>query len=138
MRVFSVGFVLDVVAARRVAAAVFALSAAGALCLLDADGPLAAVGAFLFGFTAGAEYDLLAFMVSRYFPGSSQNAVLGASLSLVNAGAVLSPLLAGGPYTASGTCTPGLMLVVPGCLLASVLVTRLGPYPARPAGPPAP
>jgi MFS family permease len=137
-----VGAVLDVAAARWVAALVFTLSAAGALCLLDGSRQLAAVGAFFFGFTAGAEYDLLAFMVSRYFRGPTQNAVLGASLSIFNAGAVLSPLLAGALFEANGSYAQGVMLVVPGCLLAAAIVTRLGPCrvpvaqdAARPAAP---
>jgi MFS family permease len=128
-----VGLVLDVVEARWVAAVVFTLSAAGALCLLDGSHELAALGAFLFGFTAGAEYDLLAFMASRYFQGPAQNAVLGASLSFFNAGAVLSPILAGGLYEANGTYAQGLAIVVPGCLLAAAIVTRLGPYRRRTA-----
>jgi MFS family permease len=137
-----VGAVLDMAAARWVAALVFTLSAAGALCLLEGSRPLAAVGAFLFGFTAGAEYDLLAFMVSRYFRGPAQNAVLGASLSIFNAGAVLSPVLAGALFEAKGSYAQGVMLVVPGCLLGAAIVSRLGPYPfaaARgAAGPAAP
>jgi predicted MFS family arabinose efflux permease len=124
-----VGFLLDVTPARWLAAIVFTSSAAGALCLLESSPASAAVGAFLFGFTAGAEYDLLAFMASRYFRGPAQNAVLGASLSLFNAGAVLSPLLAGGLYQAGGSYSRGLLLVVPGCLVAAAIVSCLGSYP---------
>jgi MFS family permease len=124
-----VGLVVDLVSARWVAAFVFALSAAGAVCLLSEGRGLETLGAFLFGFTTGAEYDLLAYMASRYFGGRQQNTVLGAGLSLFNAGAVMSPVLVGGLYEANGHYRSGLGLVIVGCLLAALFVTRVGPYP---------
>jgi MFS family permease len=125
----TVGFVVDLVAARWVAALVFVLAAGGSSCLLYNDATLAAAGAFLLGFTTGAEYDLLAFMASRYFGRREQNSVLGASLSLFNAGAVLSPILVGRMYEATGSYDNGLVIVILGCLLAAAIVTLIGPYP---------
>jgi hypothetical protein len=125
----TVGFVVDLVAARWVAALVFVLAAGGSACLLVGDRSLASAGAFLFGFTTGAEYDLLAFMASRYFGRQEQNSVLGASLSIFNAGAVLSPIIVGRMYEVTGSYQQGLIVVMLGCLLAAAIVTRIGPYP---------
>lgn len=61
------GWALDHFPAPRVAAAAFTVSALGCALLLQSDLALMSVAALAIGLTIGAELDILAYFVSRYF-----------------------------------------------------------------------
>ena len=62
-----IGWLIDRVFAPSVAAVIFVIAAGGCLLLAYGGAEHARLAAFLIGFALGAEVDLMAFMVSRYF-----------------------------------------------------------------------
>lgn len=62
-----IGWLIDRVFAPRVAAVIFAIAAGGCLMLAYGGAEQARPAAFMIGFALGAEVDLMAYLISRYF-----------------------------------------------------------------------
>jgi len=91
-----IGFLLDKFFAPRVGMVCFILSATGmALLALGAIGPAAFLAAILLGFSIGAELDLLAYLVTRYFGLSSFGMVYGVLFAAFLGGVSVGPLAFG-------------------------------------------
>jgi MFS family permease len=123
------GYVLDRFFAPRAAAGFFIASAAGiGLLLWRAAGSLTFVGAFLVGLGLGAEVDIIAFMVSRYFGLRA----FGQIYSYVFAGfalaAALGPLIMGVSFDLTGSYHASLIVFLVATLLGGMMMVRLGPY----------
>lgn len=97
------GWLLDRVFPPYVAAAVFTLTAAG--CLFFATtGPIGApVAAVLLGFAIGAEVDLIAFLLVRYFGLRSYGELYGWQYGFYVVGSAFSPVLIALMHDATGS-----------------------------------
>lgn len=123
------GYLLDRFFAPRLAAFFFFLAAAGiGALMLGTAGKVALVPAFLIGMGMGAEGDIIAYSLSRYFGlrafGTAFGYVFG---TFVLAGAV-GALLMGAGFDLTHAYTAPLAGFFVAMLLAAGLMTRLGPY----------
>jgi MFS family permease len=130
-----IGSLVDHFDARRIAMIFIFLSGAG-VSLLAADLPLWAfyAAAFLLGGTLGAETDLLAFLVSRYFGLRCFAQLFGVMFGVVMIGMAMGPLAFGAVFDATGSYHAILALGAPICFLAIILILFLRAYP-RPGTP---
>ncbi len=101
--------------------------------MLIGDAPfgftMAVLAAFLMGFAAGAETDLVAYLAGRYFGMKSYGQIYGVQYMAFGLMAALSPTLYGWVRDSTGSYDPmltaaGVMFVVGGFMLL-----LLGPYP---------
>jgi MFS family permease len=127
------GYLLDRFFAPRVAMCLFGAAACGiALLRIGAASGFVFLAVFLIGLGMGAEVDIIAYLVSRYFGLRAFGEVYGyAFASYVLAGA-LGPWLMGLGFDRSGSYGSVLVGFFLATLLAMVLMTRLGPYRFRP------
>lgn len=134
-----VGYLVDRVWAPGVAAVALALPALGCAMLWSADAswPVAALvlAVCLVGVGTGAEFDLSAYLVSRYFGLEHYGRLFGIHLGLITAGSMLAPLMYAAMYKASGNYAPMLAYSVACCVIGPLLLLTLGRMPAlRSAG----
>ena len=133
------GFCLDRFHGPYVACAFF-LSAGLGMALLAADiSPF--IGTVLCGLGIGAEVDLMAFLVSRYFGLRAFGAVYGLMFAIFSLGVGMGPFLMGLSHDLLHSYVP-MMIVFEGALALTIIVLlSLGPYrfastrdraPARP------
>jgi MFS family permease len=87
------GWALDRFPAQRVAAVAFTISALGCALLLQSNLALMSVAALAIGLTIGAELDILAYFVSRYFGLASFGRLYGLAYGCLITAAGASPLL---------------------------------------------
>lgn len=123
------GYMLDRVFAPFVALACFLLPVAG-IAMLWADGGIALslTGIFLVGFGLGAEGDLIAYLVSRYFGLKFFGRLYGCVFFMFAVGSGVGPLVMGRVYDANGSYGAALVSFC-GCLIVSALfMLFLGPY----------
>jgi MFS family permease len=130
------GFFLDRYFAGRVALAVCLGAALGiALLSTGANGNAALAGAFLVGLGMGAEVDIIAFLMSRYFGLRSLGATVGFAFAAFVIAGGLGPLVMGLAFDRTGSYRAPLIAFGAAVIVAAALVSRLGPYRF---GPPAP
>ena len=99
-----IGFLLDKFFAPRVGMICFILSAIGtAMLAFGAVGPTAFLAAIFFGFSVGAELDLLAYLITRYFGVNSFGLVYGILFAAFLGGISLGPLVFGRLYDFYGS-----------------------------------
>jgi MFS family permease len=91
-------------------------------------GKLALAGAFLVGLGMGAEVDILAFLMSRYFGLRSLGATVGFAFAAFVIAGGLGPLVMGFAFDRTGSYRVPLAALGAAAIVAAVLVTRLGPY----------
>lgn len=123
------GYLLDLFFAPRVAALLFGSTAFGIGLLWMADGTtIMFAGACLTGLGLGAEVDIIAYLTSRYFGlGSFGKLYSFAFGAFVLAGA-MGPLAMGAGFDLTASYRAPLAAFCIAALVASVLMTRLGPY----------
>jgi MFS family permease len=117
------------------AVAVVILASPGISCFLLAQTTLSAPGAMLsivlIGFAVGVEYDLVAFLVARYFGMRSYTAIYGVLYVFFSIGAGIGPLLFGWCFDRTGSYRL-ILDVAFGVLIASGLsLLALGRYRYR-------
>jgi MFS family permease len=123
------GYLLDHFFASSVAVGFFCGAALGFLLLWSGvTGPLAFGAAFLVGLGMGAEGDIIAYLVSRYFGLRSFGEIYGYAFGAFTLGGVFGPLLMGKGFDATGSYSMMLGVFVITTLLAVALMTQLGPY----------
>ncbi len=123
------GFLLDRLPANWVAMVLFSLAAAGmALLWTGLAGTPAFVAAFLVGMGLGAEGDIMAYMVSRYFGVRSFGEIYGLCLTIYTVGAIIGPMVMaiGFDNTRSYHVVLGPFFVA--ALIAAMLIRQLSPY----------
>jgi MFS family permease len=123
------GYFLDRYFGGRVAL-VICLGAALGIALLwtGSTGGLALIGAFLVGLGMGAEVDIIAFLMSRYFGLRSLGATVGFAFGAFVVAGGLGPLVMGFAFDRTGSYRVPLAGFCAAAIAAAALVTRLGPY----------
>ncbi|MEW6297507.1 MAG: MFS transporter [Thermodesulfobacteriota bacterium] len=123
------GYLLDRFFAAAVAVCFFGGTAVGLLLLWgEVTGGLAFVAAFLVGLGLGAEGDIIAYLISRYFGLRAFGEIYGYAFASFTLGGVVGPLLMGIGFDSTGSYTVMLSLFVLATLIAAGLMARLGPY----------
>ncbi|HEX3364192.1 MFS transporter [Phenylobacterium sp.] len=118
------GAALDRFRASFVAAAVFAISAAGTAMLLSSSGSILCLAALAVGLTIGAELDILAFTVSRYFGLASFGRLYSLAYSVMILAGGASPLLIA-RLARSGDYTTAIVVSSVGVFLSAVAIALL-------------
>jgi MFS family permease len=123
------GHFLDRYFGPHVAMALFAIAALGmALLATGVTGGLALLSVFMVGLAFGAELDIIAYLISRYFGLRTLGAAFGVAFgSFVLAGGI-GPFLMGLAFDRTGSYRVPITGFSIASMLAAVLVGRLGPY----------
>jgi MFS family permease len=126
-----VGYFLDRTWPAGVAALALMLPTIGCALILfgGMTTPLLILGAFLIGFGAGAEFDIAAFLVSRYFGLREYGRLFGFHLGLVTAAAALAPLLVAALIAQSGNYLSTLVYSLCCFGIGGLLMLTLGTAP---------
>lgn len=126
-----VGYLVDRLWAPGVAAVALALPALGCVLfsMAGANVPLLVLATLLVGIGAGAEFDLAAYLVSRYFGLRDYGRLFGLHLGMITAGSAASPLLFGGMFKATGSYAMLLGYCTVCFAAGPVLLLTLGRYP---------
>ena len=119
-----IGFLLDKFFAPRVGMVCFLLSAMGtAFLAFGAVGPTAFIAAIFFGFSVGAELDLLAYLITRYFGISSFGMVYGILFAAFLGGVSIGPVVFGRLFDFYGSYVN--ILSICSCILVTTAVSML-------------
>jgi MFS family permease len=123
------GYLLDVFFAPRVSAALFAAVATGLGFLAVGHAiSVAFVGAFLVGLGLGAETDIMAYLVSRYFGLRSYGAIFGWIWAVFGLSGGLGAFLMGLGFDKTGSYVVPLIGFISATVMATLLILSLGPY----------
>lgn len=129
-----VGYLLDRVWAPAISAVALALPALGCL-LLGITGPteiaILVLAVMLLGVGAGAEMDIAAYLVSRYFGLRDYGRVFGMHLSTITLFAALAPFVMGPLYEATGSYNAMLAICGAAFLTGALMLLPLGRYPEK-------
>lgn len=129
-----VGYLLDRLWPPAVAAVSLALPAVGAAIFLSGstDMVLLSVAAALAGLGAGAEFDIAAFLIARYFGLKDYGRIFGLHQGLITVASAGAPLMFGAMFSATGGYTMMLGYCAASTLAGSLLLLTLGrsPQPA--------
>lgn len=124
-----VGYLMDRIHAPFVAMASLLGPVIGlSLYALGAAPGLAALSALLIGFGIGAEFDVLGFIIARYFGRRAYGKLYGLLFSVFLFGGGIGAAGLGIVRTKAGTYSPGLWAVAAATLIALLLLGLLGPY----------
>ena len=124
------GFLMDRVFAPHVAAAIIVFPLIGVSLLASgAVGWQAQVAAICVGLAAGAELDVIAVLITRYFGTRAYAENYGWQYAAWTLGSGTAPLLTAFVYDRLRTHTPILWVYVGLFALSALLVARLGSYP---------
>jgi MFS family permease len=119
------------------AVALFLLGLPAAACWLLAHGPLSyratALSIGCIGFAAGVEFDLLAFLVARYFGMKHYGVIYGALYSFFALGAGVAPMVFGMMFDRSHSYTTPMELSAVLLAGGAILLLALGKYPILPS-----
>jgi MFS family permease len=128
-----VGLLIDRIFAPPILAAAMGLLGLGFMGLAYGGTTFALPTAILIGIAIGAEVDIIAYLVSRYFGLGAYTQTYGCAYGVFVAAAALSPLLVGVQYSISGNYHTALICGVGLLFLSAFLLMRLPPYPRLPA-----
>ncbi len=125
------GILLDKIDSRIVIAAVFSFPALACLIFLSGDnsGIMASGAAILIGLALGAEGDVGAYMVSRYFGLRHFGTLYGVLVGVLGIAVGTGPLLAGLSFDLSSSYAAFFLSCIPVCILTSLLMVSLGRPP---------
>src|ERR1700677_3126175 len=131
-RVFS-GYFLDRFFGPHVAILLFSGVAVGIVLLwAGTGGSLPLLAAFLVGLGMGAEADIIAYLTSRYFGLRSFGEIYGYLFATFTLAGALGPVLMGVGFDHLGSYRAPLLFFLAATLVATALLTRLGPYIYQP------
>ena len=127
------GWLIDRLWAPGVAAVALTMPCIGCLLLWTAGANSSAVlltaAVALVGVGAGAEFDLSAYLVARYFGLKDYGRLFGIHLGLITAGSMLAPLMFAAMYKATGGYGPLLAWCAGCCIVGPLLLLTLGRQP---------
>jgi MFS family permease len=128
------GLLMDRMFAPYVAAAIILFPIVGvSLLALGATGGAALFAGACVGLAAGAELDVIAVLITRYFGTAAYAENYGWQYAGWTLGSGTAPLLTAAMYESNGSHTQVLWLYVGLFAISAVLVARLGAYPVLPA-----
>jgi predicted MFS family arabinose efflux permease len=132
------GVLIDRLWAPAVAFVLLALPALGCLILLSGTTTTTSLmlAAGLIGVGAGAEYDIAAFLVARYFGMRDYSRIFSVHFAVISIGVCLSPLIFGALYDQTRSYQLILQVCAICFALGSLLVLTLGRYPRLDVVPP--
>lgn len=136
-----VGYLVDRFWAPGIAAVALALPAVGCVLLSMAgagDTALLVVGVMLIGIGSGAEFDVAAFLMARYFGLRDYGRLFGVHLGLITLASTLAPWLFGLLYRSTGNYDAMLLICGVFFLGGGLSLLALGRYPRFAAAPGAP
>ena len=124
------GMLLDHFFAPRIAIAIFSMFAL-AIAMFWFGGPqwLSYLAVICLGLAQGAEFDLMAYLVSRYFGLASFGEIYSFIFAGFTLGGVIGPPLMGLGYDLTGAYTTGLAMLFVLPLFSIGMIARFGPYP---------
>lgn len=123
------GYLLDRFFAPYLAVYFFCASALGIVLLWSGvAGSLVFVAAVLVGLGQGAEFDILPYVVSRYFGLRAFGEMYGSTFAAVTLGGAIGPLVMGVSFDATGSYSLALLLFAGASFTAAGLMLGLGPY----------
>lgn len=125
------GHLLDRLFAPYVSLAVLAVAGAGVLTIAYATtASVGILGAFLMGFGAGSEADVVPYLIAKYFGRTRFSTLYGLSWTAYAVGGAMGPVLLGHAFDQSGTYVPAtvLLFALP-LLIAALLQLFLPRYP---------
>jgi MFS family permease len=132
------GFLLDRVFAPHLAAAIFLIPLIGMTTLLLGGASLTAglAAAICFGFSLGAEVDIVGYLVSRYFGLHRYGEIYGYIFAIFTIGSGVGPYLMGLSFDKTHSYSAALGTFCVMLIVASATISRLGPYrfPAKATG----
>ena len=123
------GYLLDRFFAPRVAMSFFGLSATGmAILWAGSTGNFALAASFLVGLGMGAETDIIAYLISRYFGLRAFGTAFGHAFGAFVLAGAIGTLLMGAGFDWTHSYTLPLAWFTTAMVLGMGLLTRLGPY----------
>ena len=128
------GWLLDVVSARVVSLCVFPFPIVACIILATYTGslPLTFAAAICMGLALGAEGDILAYFVSRYFGVRNYASIYAALLGAFSLGAGGFPPIFGFLYDRLGSYDLAFSLSAILMVAGAIILAALGPYPQKP------
>jgi len=93
------------------------------------SGQAAVVAVLCIGFGAGFEFDLLAYLISRYFGQRNYGVIYGTFYTVIAFGGGLGPVVYGYAFDSLGNYNAALTGGVVSVMLGGALLLLLGPYP---------
>jgi MFS family permease len=124
------GALIDRLPAYAVTAAMFTVAAIGLLTLGLGGAAYGVAGALVVGLAIGAEVDLIAFLVGRYFPPIAYGKAYGAIYACFLVGGAVGPALSGYLKDATGDYRASLVTAAALLTASSLTALRLRLYPA--------
>lgn len=109
--------------------------------LLFASGPgvpAALLAAALAGMLIGAEFDVLSYLVPRYFGRRAFGRIYGVAFSVFQIGGAVAATAVGVSRESHGSYTPAMLALAAACLICAALFQGLGPYRYDAPGAPRP
>ncbi len=97
---------------------------------LSTNGGLTLLAVALLGLGFGAEFDLMAYLISRYLGLRSYGQLFGFTYAAFSAGAAIGPLVMGQVFDVSGSYFTGFILFAVVGAVSAGMMLLLGPYPA--------
>ena len=127
----TIGTLLDRMDGRIIAAACVSLPIIGLLILIQMPGSAiaASIAVLIFGFSLGAELDIVAYLTSRYFGRENFGFLFGTIVGFIGLAAGNGPVALNAIYDATRSYEPALWAAMPLCLLSALLFLVMGPYP---------
>lgn len=125
------GWLLDRFWAPAIALVVLMLPATGTWLLAGSslDESAAFVAVLCIGFGAGFEFDLLAYLISRYFGQRNYGSIYGTFYTVIACGGGLGPVVYGYAFDTAGNYRAALLLGLAALIGGALLLLLLGPYP---------
>jgi MFS family permease len=132
------GFLMDRFFAPLIAAGILVFPMIGVTLLaLDANGTTALIAAVCIGVAAGAELDVVAVLITRYFGNLAYAENYGWQYAAWTFGSGSAVIITNMVFDRLGSHTPALWVYVGLFVVSALLVLRLGAYPKLPEAAPA-
>ncbi len=96
--------------------------------LSGVDPAWAFVPVLLFGIGMGAEFDVIPFLITRYFGLKNFGVIYGINISTFSIGTGLGPAIMGFGYDKFGNYEISIMIAMGALAIGSILISRLGKY----------
>jgi predicted MFS family arabinose efflux permease len=126
------GWFLDRISARLIMIVLMACGTAAGLLLATGPGvPLAILCALLVGLITGAEFDILSYIVPRYFGRRAFGKIYGLAFAVFQLSSAIGVAAIGASRVSFGTYQPALLFAASVCVMSAALFWFTGPYRFR-------